>query len=171
MLLITSSSPLMKHQLLFTKLSDCMEHLPVAAKWAEGEWGYIRNKGIEYREGVMDYLKDSVFIATFAGKPVAMFALLNHEFHADLLHAPGAVNLPHVLELMYVYVEKDYRGLGFGRQIIDAAKRLAQEMGAKRIQLDTLKPGLNRMYEKQSAEQLCEHHLFSHTTDVFTMKI
>ena len=67
----------------------------------------------------MDYLKDSVFIATFAEKPVAMFALLNHEFHNDLLRAPGAINLPHVLELMYVYVEKDYRGLGCGRQIID----------------------------------------------------
>jgi GNAT superfamily N-acetyltransferase len=119
----------------------------------------------------MDYLKDSVFIATFAGKPVAMFALLNHEFHRDLMRAPGAINLPHALELMYVYVEKDYRGLGFGRQIIHAAKRLAHEMGAERIQLDTLKPGLNRMYEKQGAEQLCEHHLFSHSTDVFTMKI
>lgn len=171
MLLITSSSPLMKHQLSFTKLSDCMEHLPIAAKWAEDEWGYIRNKGIEYREGVMDYLKDSVFIATYAGQPVAMFALLNHEFHEDLMHAPIAMNLPHVLELMYVYVKKDCRGLGFGRQIIDEAKRLGREMGAERVQLDTLKPGLNRMYEKQGAEQLCEHHLFSHSTDVFTFKI
>jgi len=55
--------------------------------------------------------------------------------------------------------------------LIDEAKRLGREMGAERVQLDTLKPGLNRMYEKQGAEQLCEHHLFSHNTDVFTIKI
>ena len=24
-----------------------MDYVPVAAKWAEGEWGYIRNKGVE----------------------------------------------------------------------------------------------------------------------------
>ncbi len=41
MLLITSSSPFMKHRLSFAKLSDCMEHLSIAAVWAEGEWGYM----------------------------------------------------------------------------------------------------------------------------------
>lgn len=72
---------------------------------------------------------------------------------------------------MYVYVEKDYRGLGFGRQILDEAKKLAKASGANLIVLDTLKPGLNRMYEKQGAKVLCEHHLFSHSTDVLTMRV
>ena len=169
MLLISSS--LIKHELTFTRLTDCMEYLPVTARWAEGEWGYIRNKGVEYREGVMNLMKDDVYIGTLAGQPVAMFAVFEHAFHADLTNAPGAAQLPHARELMYVYVENDYRGLGFGRQIIDEAKRLARAAGADLILLDTLKPGLNRMYEKQGAEMLCEHHLFSHGTDVFSMKI
>ena len=169
MLLISSS--LIKHKLTFTKLTDCMEHLPLTAKWSEGEWGYIRNKGVEYRESVMNLMKDDVYIGMFAGQPVAMFALFDHTFHADLTNAPGASQLPHAREMTYVYVEKDYRGLGFGRQIIDEAKRLAIEAGADLILLDTLKPGLNRMYEKQGAEMLCEHHLFSHSTDVFRIKI
>jgi len=148
-----------------------MEHLPVAARWAEGEWGYIRNKGVEYREGVMNALKDGVFIGTYAGQPVAMFALFDHEFHEGASDLPRSEQLPHARALMYVYVEKDYRGLGFGRQILDEAKKLARASGANLIVLDTLKPGLNRMYEKQGAQMLCEHHLFSHSTDVLTMRI
>ncbi|HBI22510.1 MAG TPA: GNAT family N-acetyltransferase, partial [Legionella sp.] len=73
MLLISSS--LIKHELTFTRLTDCMEHLPATARWAESEWGYIRNKGVEYREGVMNLIKDDVYIGTLAGQPVAMFAL------------------------------------------------------------------------------------------------
>lgn len=169
MLLISSS--LIKHKLTFTRLADCMEHLPVTAIWAESEWGYIRNKGVEYREGVMNLMKDDVYIGTLAGQPVAMFALFKHEFHIDLINAQSSHQLPQARELMYVYVEKDYRGLGFGRQIIDEAKRLARESGSDLILLDTLKPGLNRMYEKQGAEMLCDHHLFSHSTDVFSMHI
>jgi GNAT superfamily N-acetyltransferase len=145
MLLITSSSSLIKHKLSFAKLSDCMEHLPVAAIWAERKWGYIRNKDIAYCEGVMNYLKDSVYIATFAQKPVAMFALLNHEFDEDLMRSPGAINLPYVLELRYVHVEKDYHGLGFGKQIIDEVKILADKIGAEQIQLGILTSGYNRM--------------------------
>lgn len=49
--------------------------MPVAAKWAEDEWGYIRNKGVEYRKEVMLALSDNIYIGTFAGIPVAMFAL------------------------------------------------------------------------------------------------
>jgi GNAT superfamily N-acetyltransferase len=158
MLLISSSHPLLKHQLTFIRLSDCMSFLPVVARWAEDEWGYIRNKGVVYREGVFDSIKNDVYIGIYAGQPVAMFALVSHV-------------LPDVRELTYVYVNKDYRGFGFGRQIIDTAKHLTRELGAAHIQLDTLKPGLNRMYEKQGAKILCEHHLFSHTTDVLTIKL
>lgn len=88
-----------------------------------------------------------------------------------MVGAPGASQLPSAQELMYVYVDKEYRGLGFGKQILDEAKRLAREAGAELMLLDTLKPGLNRMYEKQGTKMLCENHLFSHSTDVFLMKI
>lgn len=99
------SSALAKHKLTFTRLSDCMEYLPLAAKWAEDEWGYIRNKGVEYREGVMHALSHDLYIGTYAGQPVAMFALLEHE-------------LPSSRELMYVYVDKEYRGLGLVSKLL-----------------------------------------------------
>ncbi|HAT2081714.1 N-acetyltransferase [Legionella taurinensis] len=152
------SSALAKHKLTFIRLSDCMEYLPLAAKWAEDEWGYIRNKGVEYREGVMHALSHDVYIGTYAGQPVAMFALLEHE-------------LPSSRELMYVYVDKEYRGLGFGKQIIEEAKRLTAMAGSDLILLDTLKPSLNRLYEKHGAKVVCEGKLYSHPTDVLSMTI
>ncbi|KTD09307.1 GNAT family N-acetyltransferase [Legionella jamestowniensis] len=163
------SSALTKHKLTFTKLSDCMDYVPIAAKWAEDEWGYIRNKGIDYRAEVMRTLKDNVYIGTFAGQPVAMFALLDHSFNADLVKTTD--NLTHARELMYVYVEKDCRGLGFGKQIIEKAKRLAAELGSDLILLDTLKPSLNGLYKKHGAEVVCEGQLFSHPTDVLRIVI
>ncbi|MDW9178586.1 GNAT family N-acetyltransferase [Legionella pneumophila] len=152
------SSAVAKHKLTFTRLSDCMEYLPLAAKWAEDEWGYIRNKGVEYREGVMRMLSQDVYIGTYAGQPVAMFALLEHE-------------VPDSHELMYVYVDKEYRGLGFGKQVIEEAKRLTAVAGSDLILLDTLKPSLNRLYEKHGAKVVCEGSLFSYPTDVLTIRV
>lgn len=135
-----------------------MGYIPLAAKWAEDEWGYIRNKGVEYREEVMNALSHDVYIGTYAGQPVAMFALLEHEF-------------PNARELMYVYVDKEYRGLGFSKQIIEEAKRLTKVAGADLILLDTLRPNLNRLYEKHDAEIVCEGRLFSHPTDVLQISL
>ncbi|MCW8405302.1 GNAT family N-acetyltransferase [Legionella pneumophila] len=157
------SSALAKHKLTFARLSNCMKHIPTAAKWAEDEWGYIRNKGVEYREGVMHSLRHDVYIGTYAGQPVAMFALLEHEF-------PNPRGLS-ARELMYVYVDKNYRGLGFGKQIIEEAKRLAAAAGSDLVLLDTLKPSLNRLYEKHGAKVVCEGSLFSHSTDVLSISI
>ncbi|MBY0378557.1 MAG: GNAT family N-acetyltransferase [Gammaproteobacteria bacterium] len=163
------STALMKHKLMFKQLSSCMECLPIAAKWTEEEWGYIRNKGVEFRQEVMNSLKENVYIGFFADQPVAMFALFNHSFPLELTIATE--NLPKACELMYVFVEKKYRGLGFGKQIIDQAKQLAANSGAELILLDTLKPNLNRLYEKHNAEVICEGSLFGHGTDVLRMRV
>ena len=144
------SSALIKHRLTFTNLSECLDNVPLAAKWTEDEWGYIRNKGVEYRKGLMRDLSDEIYIGTLAGIPVAMFALRPHSFHKDLVGPTR--KLSPAYELSYVYVEKDYRGLGFGKQIIEEAKRFAVKSGAHLILLDTLKPNLNRFYEKHGAE-------------------
>jgi GNAT superfamily N-acetyltransferase len=157
-MMLLFSSALAKHRITFVRLSYCTEYLPLAAKWAEGEWGYIRNKGVEYRKEVMHTLRNNLYIGTFAGQPIAMFALLEHD-------------IPHSRELTYVYVDKEYRGLGFGKQIIEEAKRLARGVNADLILLDTLKPSLNRLYGKQGARVVCEGKLFSHPTDVLTIKI
>ena len=61
--------------------------------------------------------------------------------------------------------------LGFGRQIVNEAKRLANEAGADLILLDTLKPNLTRMYEKQGAVAVCEGRLFTEPTEVMRMEL
>ena len=166
------SSAFIKRKLTFINLADHMEHLPIVATWAEGEWGYIRKLGVEYRRGVMDSMRDHVYVGMYAGKPVGMFALLpEDEFHADFLRLRGATQALRVRKLMYVYVAEEFRGCGFGRQIIDEAKRLAIEAGANLILLDTLKHGLNRMYEKQGAELLRESDLLSYPTEELVMRI
>lgn len=146
-----------------------MSYVPIAAKWAEEEWGYIRNKGVEYREGVMKELKDEVYIGFIADKPVAMFALINHSLTNEL--SITSKKLPSTKELMYVYVDKEYRGLGFGKQIIEKVKELACESKSDRIFLDTLKPSLNRFYEKHGAVVACEGTLYSHPTDVLIIRV
>ncbi|WED44695.1 GNAT family N-acetyltransferase [Legionella cardiaca] len=166
--MILFSSVLGEHKLTFTKLSKCLNHLTVAAIWAETEWGYIRNKGIESRKKILLDMSESVYVGTLADKPVAMFALVEQE---SLPIKEEWEKLPAVRQLMYVYVEKNYRGLGFGQQILKEAKKQATLLGADLILLDTLKPGLNRMYMKEGAEFVCENQLFSHPTDVLKMTL
>lgn len=72
---------------------------------------------------------------------------------------------------MYVYVDKFCRDLGFGRQIVDEAKRLAQVAGSDCIVFDTLKTKLNRFYERCGAKVVAEGKLFSEPTDVLVMKV
>lgn len=94
---------------------------------------------------------------------------LDHSFHKDLVRATN--KLPHAYELMYVYVEKEYRGFGFGKQTLEKAKKLSEASDANLILLDTLKPNLNKFYEKHGAQVVCEGKLFSHPTDVLAIKI
>lgn len=154
MLLFSSAKP----KLTFTPLSNCMEHLPIAAKWAEDKWGYIRHKGIQYREGLMRELSNDIYIGTLSGVPVAMFALLD-------------IKEPNTRELMYVYVDKDWRGFGFGHQIIETAKKLTAKAHMNTIKLDTLNPNLNRLYEKHGATVICEGRLFKHPMEVLTIAV
>src|SRR3954462_9375445 len=91
---------LTKPKLTFTKLSHCRENTALAAKWAEEEWGYIRNKGVEFREEVMRSLSDQVYIGFYANQPLVMFALLEHQLHEELATPSHA--LPTTRELMYV---------------------------------------------------------------------
>lgn len=160
---------LIKHPLIFKPLSQCMEHLTLAASWAEGEWGYIRNKGLEFRKDIFSSLQNDVYVGTWNDKPVALFAIfpknMDPEFQDKKFRGPA------VSELMYVYVDKPYRGLGFGKQIMEEAKKIAQGQQAEFIMLDTLKPALNRFYKNAHAEVIAENQLYSHPTDVLTIKL
>jgi hypothetical protein len=44
-----------------------MDFLPLVAKWIKGEWGYIRNKGVEFRKGDIQPITNHLYIGTFAG--------------------------------------------------------------------------------------------------------
>ena len=76
-----------------------------------------------------------------------------------------------VSPLILVFHYSAVRHLGFGKQIIEESKRLAAKAGADLILLDTLKSNLNRLYEKHGAEVICEGRLFSHPTNVLTIKM
>lgn len=95
---------------------------------------------------------------------------------ADTSRSPPEFNekkfkAPVVSELMYVCVDKPYRGLDFGKQIIEQVKEIAKAQKAEFIMLDTLKPSLNRFYENAGAQIIAENQLFSHPTDGLTMKL
>ena len=159
------SMALKRHQLVFTKLSEYPQFLPIAAQWAEDEWGYIRNKGVDYRMEVLSSISHETYIGTFCGQPVAMFALLNQPAEiSDEKFKPFDS-----CELRYVYVDKNYRSLGFGSQILKEAKRCARLSEVDTIILDTLKPSLNGFYKKEGAVVVCEGSLVSHPTDVLRM--
>lgn len=158
-----------QHKIKFTPLVNCLQHLDIAAAWAEGEWGYIRNKGFDYRRNVLSGLKNHVYIGTLNNQVVAMFVLFEKEMSSEF--KVGKHKTPHVSELMYVYVDEPYRGLGFGLQIINEARQLAKLAKSEFILLDTLKPGLNRFYEKNVAEVIAENQLFSHPTEVLAMRL
>jgi len=157
------SSALAKHTLTFVRLSDCIEYLAILAKWAEDEWGYLSNKCVEYREITLHEMSDDLYVGIYAGQPVSMFVLLDKEFtnNRDLV----------AKELGYIYVEEKYRGLGFSKQIIDEAKRLSIKAGANLILLNTLKPGLNKLYEKHGAKVICEDRCFSHELDALRISL
>ena len=159
------TSPRARHQLTFVKLSDYMEYVDIAAEWAEGEWGYIRNKGVEYRKGVLTNLKDSTYIGLFGGQPVAMFVLFDKEI------MPKMNSRFLASELMYVYVDKSCRELGFGRQVVNEAKRIARASGSDTIVFDTLKTKLNPFYQRAGAEVIAEGKLFTEPTDVLMMRV
>ncbi|MCE0722906.1 MULTISPECIES: GNAT family N-acetyltransferase [Legionella] len=163
------SAALFKHKLNFKPLSERMEYLSLAATWAEEEWGYIRNKGVEFRKGVLNNLKEHVYIGTLNGTPVALFALFPKEMAPEFNEKK--FKAPIISDLMYVYVDKPYRGLGFGTQIIEKAKEIAKTQKAEFIMLDTLKPSLNRFYKNAGAEVIAENQLFSHPTDVLTIRL
>lgn len=154
-----------RHRLTFVKLATHMQYLDIAAEWAEGEWGYIRNKGVDYRKSVLASLKDHTYIGLFGGQPVAMFVLFDKEMRPELKAKLVAS------ELMYVYVDKKCRDLGFGRQIVDEAKSIARTSGSDCIVFDTLKTSLNGFYERAGAKVVVEGTLFTEPTDVLMIKI
>jgi len=150
-----------KTKLTFKPLSQCLEHLDLIATWVENEWGYIRNKGVAYRKEIIEAMQDILYIGFLdipknKPLPVALFGL-----------NPKGKNL----DLMYVYIDKSCRDLGFGKQVVAEAKKISAKEGAKELFLDTLKPRLTNFYAKQGATYIGEGNIFKHPTDIMAIKL
>lgn len=157
---ITSSK--FKHKLQLYNLGQVKkkEWLKQASEWTEKKWGYVNKfKGVEYQEKLIDRLKDNFYIVTYAKQVIGMFALCEH-------HDLGNTSAK---ELMFVYVDESFRGIGIGGKIIRMAKAICLNQGNKMIVLDTLNPNLNRFYEKHGAKVICDGQLIGQPTTLMMM--
>lgn len=117
------------------------------AEWVEKKWGYIRGfPGMEFRIDNIKKIQDHFFIVTYANQPIGMFALFDYQGMGN-----RSAN-----ELMYVYVEESFRGLGVGKQIIEFAKIKCKEQKKEMMLFDTLNPNLNHFYKKLGAKIICD---------------
>jgi len=143
-----------KPQLTFSCLDKCLEHLPLLAGWAEDKWGYLRRfPGYEVREQILGEKSSIIYVGIFAGQPVAMFML--RDLEADQYR-------PYSKYLTYVYVDENYRGCGFGKQVMTEAKRLAKEDGAEYVIFSTLTPTLNQFYTQEEIGAKVVHEIIDY---------
>ena len=142
-------------KLNYFKLSEKPDMLNQAAEWGESEWGYLRGfPGIEKRKELIQAMKNEFYIVMYGEQPVGMFALLDRgPVDKNILKIDPTVKLK---KLTYFYVHAGLRGLGVGTAMLEKAKNIAASQSATMIVLDTLKPNLNRFYEKSGARTLCE---------------
>jgi GNAT superfamily N-acetyltransferase len=122
-----------------------------AAEWIEKKWGYLRKyPGLKYRIGTLKKQEQNIYIATYAGQPIGVFAIL------DSSHT--LPSLP-TKELWFLYVDESFRHLGVGSYMMNEVKKLCGKQGVKRIVFDTLTPTLHRFYQKKGATEVCEGNL------------
>ena len=144
----------------FVDLRDIPHVIPTLAKWAENEWGYIRNMGVKYREKVFEGFLGAdeaqlliccvAVVESFFGNgskhPIGMFVLKESE--------NNLLNSQNLIEMMYVYVDEPYRAHGIGALLMQKAMDLAISMNKGTIVFDTLSPSLNKFYEKFGAKRV-----------------
>lgn len=170
--MLLNSSPIYKYKLDFFQLTQKMEFLPLVKEWIYNKWGYTRTEA-EWGDFLTetDPLLIDLYVGLYAGLPMAIFALIPTPFckteeqeHIDYMYH----------QLAYVYVDEKYRGLGFGKQIMEVATRISKEMSysfldktyqAQYVALDTATPLLNYFYIKYGAKFVCEHSLSSQSVD------
>jgi GNAT superfamily N-acetyltransferase len=143
-------------------MEDQTELLQLAAEWHHDKWGHIHSPGrklgkqadVEERKKHIINLTQNphhfyIVSCRIMGKPtpVGMFALKAHNSFLEKIT---------ITELDDVYIDRRFRALGLGGNIIKSAKIIATEKGYSSIILDTLNPNLNRFYEKNGARCVAE---------------
>jgi len=143
-----------KHNLKCARLAllnrpDFFEQI---AKWIEDKWGYIRHfPGMAFRRESLAGLAEHMYVLTYAEKLVGCFALIDRETTPEQIR-----HGIHAKELMFVYLDETFRGLGIGKEMIETAKKLCVQQGANMLVLDTLNPNLNHFYESCGATVVCD---------------
>lgn len=141
--------------------------LACAAEWAENKWGYLRGfKGVDYRKKVLETLRNDTWIVTYADQPIAMFVLSDHQLANFVNKTESGIKTK---ELMYFYVDENFRGLGVGSKILSHIKEICKESNIEMIVFDTLNPNLNHFYEKNGAKVVCDGQLLSNPTTIMRM--
>lgn len=177
MLLFSSCRPrLMTRKLTDYTGEDYIRVRDTLAQWAESKWGYVRgHKGVEYRQSVIDELKEHFYIVTLSNPDivVGMFALVPEKAVGGLVKTADTNNPATIpsrvfsrTELMYVYVEPACQGKGIGSYIVQQAKL---NNNADILSFDTLNPKLNLFYQKKGARPLFDYNLLGAPTSVFRM--
>ena len=152
------------------------EHLEQIARWVEDKWGYLRGfPGMVYRRESLTKIANHIYVVTYKGQLIGSFALFDRSvenghikvqrFKVPELKVKGIV----AKELMYVYIDEPFRGLGLGKVLINQAKAICQKEGANMIVLDTLNTNLNHFYENCGAKVVCEGELLKHPTSILRM--
>lgn len=151
MLLFNSSKSL--HTLSFLKLFDAgaEKFSPIIAQWLFKEWGEETGIKLERFIQIIESYKHSSYIGFYAGHPVGFFTLSLTKTSSDV-------------KLSNVFIEKNYRGLGFAHQVIQYAKTIAKHFGFQNLLLETSKPELNSLYKKHGAKPVVHYFSFMYSS-------
>lgn len=143
--------------------SDDHDLIALVVQWAHEKWHYLATLRTrpDTEKMIRELIAQSIgfYMIFYHDHPVGMFSL---ESWKDKKIIPQFKYLRSSAELDNVYIDVQFRGLGFGGEIVNFAKLAAKEAGCKLMVFNTLTPSLNRFYEKRGAHVVCEerHELF-----------
>lgn len=176
-----------KPTLEFKKLSDISDvskfqkYLEKVTSWFTEEWGYIHDKNKTFEEAIQSRKErfaesaDKIYLAFYGQIVIGAFRIGNKEYAKELMKSQdkkGWKEKLQISEIWFIYVDKPFRSLGGGRQIIEEIKRRSiKELGASMILLETLKPSLNYFYINQGARLLAESQMNCYPTDVLKFNL
>jgi len=136
-------------------LTDTPQYLSLFAQWTENEWGYVRNKGVEFRTNLFKQ-----YIAT-PGIP-NMYGLFLNEVPIGMFAIEQCEPAENCLFLNYLYLLPDYRNSGIGSSTVNVAKRICKSHSAHFMQLTTLDIALNKYYENLGGRVLGEEYFYTY---------
>ncbi|CAM3916484.1 GNAT family N-acetyltransferase [Vibrio aquimaris] len=131
------------------------EYFSLFAQWAESEWGYVRNKGVEFRTELFKQYIESDGIPEMYGlfiqdSPVGMFAIEHCESQDNTLF------------LNYLYITPKYRSANIGTKTVELAKQICRTYQADFMQLTTLETSMNAYYENLGGHIIGKEYFYTY---------